>query len=106
MARFSLLRQNRATEVKKRAAMSSPDAVLQSLQAHPDGLNISELLGLHSDIPRRTLQRWLAVLVTQRKVRTAGAARARRYIAIFPWGTPAKSSERRSLTAALSWTAC
>ncbi len=63
--------------------MSSPDAVLQSLQAHPDGLNISELLGLHSDIPRRTLQRWLAVLVTQRKVRTAGAARARRYIAIF-----------------------
>lgn len=63
--------------------MSSPDAVLRSLQAHPDGLNISELLKLHPDTPRRTLQRWLATLVTQHKVRAAGAARARYYIAIF-----------------------
>ena len=64
--------------------MSSPDAIHQSLQSHPAGLSIGQLLEMHPTVPRRTLQRWLSTLVAQHKARAEGAARARRYRAIPP----------------------
>jgi hypothetical protein len=64
------------------------NAVVRAVQRHPQGASVDEILRtLPSAIPRRTLQRWLAVLIRQHRIVSAGEARARRYSASGP-GTP------------------
>lgn len=58
---------------------SSLSRITQHLSAHPDGLSIEDINDILPDIPRRTLQRHLATLVSQGLVVATDKARARRY---------------------------
>ncbi len=51
-----------------------------SIQQSSAGLSIAELLSLHSDISRRTAQRWLQHLLAQGQIQIIGAGRTRKYI--------------------------
>ena len=54
--------------------------VLELIERFPDGASLEEIhLGLNPKVPRRTLQRWLALLVKGGKVIGIGKARSRRY---------------------------
>jgi len=56
------------------------DAVARILEHSPNGAALAEVgRKLKPPAPRRTLQRWLAALVEQERVRTEGKARAARY---------------------------
>jgi hypothetical protein len=50
-----------------------------SLQQAREGLSLFELLQAHPDLPRRTVQRWLAQQVQAGQLLATGQARARRY---------------------------
>lgn len=62
----------------------SNTALLQSLQAQSAGLSVGQLLAIHPDLPRRTVQRWLAQLTAAGQIVPEGAARARRYRVAVP----------------------
>lgn len=53
-----------------------------TLQDCPNGLTLAELLTRHSNLPRRTAQRWLQQAAQLGQVRTAGEGRARRYLSL------------------------
>ncbi|MDO8543394.1 MAG: Fic family protein [Opitutaceae bacterium] len=56
------------------------DTVLRAVRRHPGGASIDDILAaVRPVVPRRTLQRWLAVLVGQRRIVPEGATRSRRY---------------------------
>jgi Fic family protein len=69
--------------------MLSPADLLESVQKSIAGLNITELLVRHPEIPRRTAQRWIQQLLREGKVRGTGKGRARRYLAMPPPATRA-----------------
>lgn len=57
------------------------DSLVDLIAAYPDGLGIEAIAKLNGDaVPRRTLQRRLALLVSQGRIQTAGEARAVRYL--------------------------
>jgi hypothetical protein len=61
------------------------DRWVELIARHPDGLGLAALLRLLPDPPaRRTLQRRLAELAAQGRLRTRGQARALRYLARSP----------------------
>lgn len=62
--------------------MSTAADLLATLQDCPEGLTLAELLTRHSDLPRRTAQRWLQQAAQLGQVRTVGEGRARRYLAL------------------------
>ena len=61
--------------------MTEKEKLLRSIKAAANGLGISELVEIHKQSSKRTLQRHLAQLVQQGQVVTQGEARARRYFA-------------------------
>lgn len=63
--------------------MSTTSDLLKSLQNAPTGLSLAQLLALHPDLSRRTVQRWLADLVIAGHAKPEGQGRARRYVAVI-----------------------
>ncbi|MCW5801103.1 MAG: Fic family protein [Deltaproteobacteria bacterium] len=57
------------------------EEVIRAIEAHPGGLTIEQLEAAF-DVPRRTLQRRLAKLVSMGRLRAIGRARQRRYAAV------------------------
>jgi hypothetical protein len=56
------------------------DTVLRAVQRYPEGAGIEEVLQtLKPAVPRRTLQRWLAILVRQHRITAEGSTHRRRY---------------------------
>ena len=59
------------------------DRLHQLIAQHPEGLAIDRIMRLQDEqTHRRTLQRWLALLITQERIRAQGEARATRYFPI------------------------
>ncbi len=57
------------------------DSLVELIAAHPDGLGIEAIAKLNGDsVARRTLQRRLALLVSQGRIQTTGEARSTRYL--------------------------
>lgn len=65
--------------------MRSNTKVLNSIQTSLSGLTLAELLIMHPDLARRTVQRMIARLIDERRLIAIGEGRARRY---FPAGAP------------------
>lgn len=67
-------------------ARIAPEAVYEHIVAavtrHPDGIGIDALAAALPALPRRTLQRHLARLVTAKMLRSEGQASARRYLPV------------------------
>jgi hypothetical protein len=64
----------------KRISQDELDKVLLVFASFPEGAGLGEISGaLDNNVPRRTLQRWLARLVNQNKLTIEGQARASRY---------------------------
>lgn len=64
----------------KRISQNELDLVIQAVAGFPEGAGIEEISGaLRVIIPRRTLQRRLALLVVQKRIIVDGRARASRY---------------------------
>jgi Fic family protein len=63
--------------------MPTPDDLLQSIQASPTGLTLADLLVRHSDVARRTAQRWVSQLIREGYVVGIGEGRARRYLGVI-----------------------
>ncbi len=60
------------------------DILLEIIERFPQGSSLEEvMLAMDPKISRRTLQRWLALLVKNNQLLAIGSARARRYKA-FP----------------------
>ncbi len=76
MAQFNILRHI-ITDMAKKVPW---DILLEILDRFSDGASVEELLlGLSPSISRRTLQRWLSLLVKEGRIQAIGKARARRY---------------------------
>lgn len=89
---------------------------MAAVAASPDGAGIEALQAAFPDVPRRSLQRYLAALTAEGRLRAEGNARARRYyaavatasigsrhdgepaIALSPAGTQILAALRRPLT--------
>jgi len=56
-------------------------ALLHSIQSSATGLTLTELLALHPEMARRTVQRWIRQWIAQGLVSASGEGRARRYVA-------------------------
>lgn len=66
------------------------DHLVSIIAAHADGVGIDGLFQRHGNsLPRRTLQRRLALLVAQGRIQTVGEARAVRYLVAPPALNPA-----------------
>jgi hypothetical protein len=64
----------------KRISQDELNVIIEAVAAFPDGAGIEEIQGvLDGKVPRRTIQRRLALLVDQKRLMTEGRARARRY---------------------------
>ena len=64
----------------KRILQNELDAVIQTIAGFPEGAGVEEIKGaLGRRMPRRTLQRRLALLVEQKRITIKGRARASRY---------------------------
>lgn len=55
------------------------NAIVAAVAAAPDGVGIEALQAAFPEVPRRSLQRWLATLVEDARLVAEGSARARRY---------------------------
>ena len=78
--------ENRATSAMPHPSRSlshptSRSPLLTSLQEARNGLSLADLQALHPALPRRTVQRWIAHLLTEGQAWAEGRARARRYFA-------------------------
>lgn len=60
--------------------MSSASSLLNTIQQSPNGLTLAQLINLHSDIARRTAQRWISQWLDKEQITAFGAGRARRYL--------------------------
>lgn len=79
MAQFRLLRHIEEA-VPKQILQSEFDAVLQTVTRFPDGGSVEQINGaLEFKLPRRTLQRRLALLVEQKRLTVEGRGRGSRY---------------------------
>ncbi len=61
--------------------MASASDLLKSIQESAPGLTLAELLARHSDVARRTAQRWIGQLIADGRITGIGEGRARRYLA-------------------------
>jgi len=59
--------------------MTTINQLLKSIQDSSEELSLTELLNVHPDLARRTLQRWIQQLLTEGKINATGQGRARRY---------------------------
>ncbi|HEX7636581.1 MAG TPA: Fic family protein [Noviherbaspirillum sp.] len=59
--------------------MSTINELLESIQASPTGLTLTELLVLHPQVARRTAQRLISQMIGARQINARGEGRARRY---------------------------
>ena len=59
--------------------MSTINELLQSIQASPAGLSLSELLARHPQVARRTAQRLISQMIAAGQISAHGEGRARRY---------------------------
>ena len=65
------------------------EAIVAAVAAAPDGLGIEALQAQFPEVPRRSLQRWLATFVDDGHLIAEGSARARRYrVAAAPVAIP------------------
>lgn len=79
MAQFHKSRHNRAI-MPKRISPNELNIIIEAVAAFPDGAGIEEIQRvLEEKVPRRTLQRRLALLVEQKRLIVEGQARASRY---------------------------
>jgi len=62
--------------------MTSTADLFHSIQKSPAGLTLAELLARHSDIARRTAQRWVSNLIDDGQIKARGEGRARHYLAV------------------------
>ena len=69
--------------------MTVSAALLASIQSSPAGLTLAELLALHPELARRTVQRWVGQWVAAGAIRASGEGRARRYWSSVQPATPA-----------------
>ncbi len=70
--------------------------LLELIGRFPQGTSLEEvMLGLNPAIPRRTLQRWLSVLIKKEELVAIGKGRARQYV--LPGIAPEKSSKPLTL---------
>ena len=64
----------------KRISQNELDTVIRAVAGFPEGARVEEIRGALGDsVPRRTLQRWLALLVEQKRIIVEGRTRASRY---------------------------
>lgn len=64
----------------KRVPQAELDAVLEAVARFPEGAALEDIgEALEAKLPRRTLQRRLALLVTQKRVTVRGRGRGSRY---------------------------
>src|SRR4051812_7795759 len=63
------------------------DAIIRAIEKHPNGATIEQVTSAMK-VPRRTLQRRLAQLVTAGRVRAIGRAKLRRYQVITAEANP------------------
>lgn len=81
MAQYRFYRAKWATHMPQTLPAVGLDSLVELIDAHPEGLGIEALIQLTGKrLPRRTLQRRLALLVSQGRIQTAGEARAVRYL--------------------------
>jgi hypothetical protein len=81
----------------KRIPEQELDAILTAVAAHPEGVQVSAIRqGLPYELPPRTLQRRLALLVEQKRLVTEGRGKGRRYR--LPKGDVAVWAESAELT--------
>ena len=65
------------------------EAIVAAVAAAPDGLGLEALQAQFPEVPRRSLQRWLATFVDDGHLIAEGSARARRYrVAAAPVAIP------------------
>lgn len=64
--------------------VAKSDALKVLLEPYPLGLTLAEVETKLPEVPRRTLQRWLAQSVESGAIRVEGLARATRYFAVGP----------------------
>lgn len=88
--------------------MASASDLLKSIQESAPGLTLAELLARHSDVARRTAQRWIGHLIADGRITGIGEGRARRYFVaqvavtrasateqdLFPWYIPLSADSR------------
>ncbi len=64
----------------KRILQNELDAVIRAVAGFPEGARVEEIRGALGDsVPRRTLQRWLVLLVEQKRIIVECRARVSRY---------------------------
>ena len=82
VAQFHKSRHNRAKWIINGAnrVMSSTAALLNTILASNNGVTLTELLGSHPAVARRTAQRLIAKLVANGQIIAVGEGRARRYV--------------------------
>lgn len=71
------------------ARKPTPEALISAVAASPDGIGIEALQAALPDLARRSLQRHLAALVADGRLRAEGKARARKYLTAAPTTTGA-----------------
>ena len=59
--------------------MTTINELLHTIEHASERLSITQLLGNHPDLTRRTAQRWLSQLIEDKKVIVEGEGRARAY---------------------------
>jgi hypothetical protein len=71
----------------KQISQDELDNVLQAIADFSEGARLEEISqALGGNVPRRTLQRRLALLVAQKRVTASGKSRATRYRAVKSFG--------------------
>ena len=80
-----------------------PTTVLDAIAADPGGMGIEALELAFASVPRRNLQRHVAALVGQGRLRAEGNGRARKYHAVVP--TPLPANEARTTDPEITLTA-
>lgn len=74
--------------------MSTANDLLKSIQDSVSGLTLAELLTRHSDVARRTAQRWISQLIIDGQISGIGEGRARRYLVVKTVGTKVAATEQ------------
>ena len=62
--------------------MSTINTLLQTITQSVQGLTLADLLTQHSEVARRTAQRWIGQLIAEQRIMAVGQGRARRYYAV------------------------